>query len=481
MIEGLPEPAVMRWQPRRFLPALIPILLGLFWLWAGWRSGWLVGILACLPGVVLIGTGAGQLLWAGDRHLGYHMALAGPASSVLALLLWFWLGLWPGLMLLAGGPVTFLVAGLVLRIQHPVPPAVRPPATGIKVLAKMATDAALLGFFVNCARIPRGRAVETDLRELDALGELLSQRGWDHNPAAAHGEPVAPVAPSLRRARAAGRSFEWLTFASRYTPDPALPGCQRWHAHRPNRTAAARVLRHAGAPRPWLMCVHGYRMGLSGLDFQLFDVDRLHHELGLNVVMPILPLHGVRSVSRLSGGLFLDGPMADLFHGQSQALTDLRSCLAWVRNEQPGASVGAIGFSLGGYSAALLSAFEPDLACVIAGIPMTDIPGTLWQHLPTAHARYLEASGLTAETVSARLRPVSPLALEPQVPASRRYIFAATADQLVSPDQPLRLWQHWGQCPIQWYDGSHLSVRHEVDIGPFINSALVESGLLTRS
>lgn len=480
MIDDLPEPAVMHWQPRRFLPALVPMLLGLFWLWAGWRADWLIAIVVCLPGVVLIGTGAGQLLWAGDRHLCYHMALAGPTSSVLALLLWFWLSLWPGLILILGGPAVFLIAGLALRIQHPVPPAVRPPATRIKLLAKMATDAALLGFFVNCARIPRGHAVDTDLRELAALGDLQIQRGWICDRTALHDPSMTPQNPRVSQTRAAGRSFEWLTFASRYVPDPALPGCERWPAHRANRTAAARILRHAGAPRPWLMCVHGYRMGLARLDFQLFDVDYLHHELGLNVIMPILPLHGVRSTSRVTGGLFLDGPMADLFHAESQALMDLRSCLAWVRAQQPGASIGAFGFSLGGYNVALLSGFEPDLACVIAGIPLTDIPDTLWQHLPTAHARYMEMSGLNAAAVSARLRPVSPLTVEPRVPVERRYIFAATADQLVPPDQALRLWQHWGQCAMQWYDGSHVSVRHESDIRPFVDAALAESGLLAH-
>jgi len=481
MIDPFPKPSSMRWQPRRFWLALVPIAIGILWLWAGLQAGWFAALLSCLPGVVLIGTGAGQLLWAGDRHVGYHMAFAGPVSSALALVLWFWLGFWPGLILLVGGAATFLIAGLAIRIQHPVPPEVTPPVTRLKLIAKIAVDAALLGFFVNCARIPRGKAVETDLQELATLGRLANERGWNDNPTALHRPVGVPADSRLRDTREAGVSFEWLTFPSQYVADPALPGVQRWQGHVPNRIAAARVLRHEGADRPWVMCIHGYRMGLSALDFQLFDIAHLYGELGLNVIMPILPLHGRRSVSRLTGGLFLDGPMADLIHAECQAQTDLRSCLAWVRAQQPDMPIGALGFSLGGYNAALLSALEPDLACVIAGIPLTDIPGTLFQHLPTAHARYLEANGLTSEHAAARLRPVSPLVLECQVPQSRRYIFAATADQLVSPDQPQRLWQHWGQCAMQWYDGSHLSVRHEADVQPFIDKALSDSGLTSRS
>lgn len=477
MIEPLPEPSSMRWQPRRFWPALVPIVIGLLWLEAGWQGPWLVALIACLPGVVLIGTGAGQLLWAGDRHLGYHMALAGPASALLALLLWFWLGLWAGLALIVGGAITFLIAGLAIRIQHPVPPAVSPPVTRIKLISKIATDAALLGFFINCARIPRGQAVERDLRELEALGQLATRHGWDTDPLSLHASVRAPEEQRLRTLKAAGHTFEWLTFASQYVPDAELPGCERWQGHIRNRIAAARVLRHDDGPRPWVMCIHGYRMGIAALDFQLFDVKHLHQELGLNVIMPILPLHGMRSESRLTGGLFLDGPMADLLHAEMQTQADLRSCLAWVRAEQPDARIGVLGFSLGGYNAALLSALEPDLACVIAGIPMTDIPGTLWQHLPTAHAHYLDACGLSVDNVSERLGPVSPLALDSQVPRAQRYIFAARADQLVPPEQPLRLWYHWDQCAMQWYDGSHLSVRHEAAVQPFIDGALAASGL----
>ena len=481
MIDPFPEPASMRWQPRRFWPAVVPILLGLFWLIAGLHAGWLAALIACIPGVVLIGTGAGQLLWAGDRHLGYHMALAGPASALLALLLWFWLGLWAGLILIVGGAATFLIAGLAIRIQHPVPHAVSAPATRIKLVAKIAVDAALLGFFVNCARIPRGRVVDQDIEELEALRQIMAERGWDEDPASLHAPAEPPRQPWLREVKLAGYDFEWMTFESRYVPDPALPGAKRWQGHTRNRIAAARILRHADGPRPWVMCIHGYRMGLAALDCQLFDIQHLHHDLGLNVIMPILPLHGTRSETRLTGGLFLDGPMADLIHAEAQAQADLRSCLAWVREEQPGMPVGLLGFSLGGYNAALLSALEPDLACVIAGIPATDIPGLLWQHLPTAHARYLDARGLASDSVSARLKPVSPLVLESQVPQARRYIFAATADQLVSPDQPLRLWRHWEECAMQWYDGSHLSVRHEADVQPFIDRALTESGLVGAS
>lgn len=468
----------MRWQPRRFKTAAIVLAVGLLWLIAAWSANWVVAVLGTIPGVVLIAAGGGQLLWAGDRQLCYHMALAGPASSVLALILGYWLGPWAGPGLFVGGIASFIVAGWALRIQHPVPADVEPPTTHWRLLAKMATDAALLGFFINCARVPRGAAVDTDIAELEAIETVAKTRDWLAQPEQLHGPVETFEAPRIERARTLGIDYEWLTAASRYRPDAALPGIQRWQAHARNRTMAARILRHGdGIGRSWLLCVHGYRMGVAGLDFQLFDVGRLHRDLGMNLVMPILPLHGVRRATPLTGGLFLDGPLADLMHAQAQSLIDLRSCVAWIRAIDPAARIGVLGYSLGGYHAALLAAHEPDLACVIAGIPMTDIPATLWQHLPTAHADYLQAWGLSAAAIGARLAPVSPLVATPRVARERRFIFAATADQLIAPEQPLALWHHWDEPALQWYDGSHLSVRHEVDVGPFVERALAATGM----
>ena len=54
------------------------------------------------------------------------------------------------------------------------------------------------------------------------------------------------------------------------------------------------MLRHK-EPWPWLVCVHGAEMGRAALDLMLFRAWHLHQDLGLNVVLPVLPMHGPRA------------------------------------------------------------------------------------------------------------------------------------------------------------------------------------------
>jgi hypothetical protein len=77
------------------------------------------------------------------------------------------------------------------------------------------------------------------------------------------------------------------------------------------------------------------------------------------------------------------------------------------------------------------------------------------------------------------MRVVSPLALEPQIPRERRWIFGGVADRLVPSDQVRDLWEHWDKPRIAWYPGSHLTFRLHPSVPKLVLTALVDSGLST--
>jgi dienelactone hydrolase len=313
--------------------------------------------------------------------------------------------------------------------------------------------------------------------ELGAALELYALRGFLDAPSSYHLEPPVLEPTDLRSATSRGLRYGHLTFPSDYTPHAGEPGRERWLGYKRNHAAHAWLLRHPGPPRPWLVCVHGYRMGFPLADFTGFPAAWFHHELGLNVAFPVLPLHGPRKMGIRTGDGFLSGDYLDTIHLQAQAIWDIRRLLKWLRAED-GTPIGVYGLSLGGYTATLLAAFEHDLACTIAGIPATDYVGLTRWVLPPWLLRLAEYAGVSLDRVERLVRVVSPLAFAPKVAWDRRFLYAATADRLVPPAAVHALWEHWERPRLDWYEGSHTSFGWETTVRGLLMDALARSGMV---
>ena len=280
----------------------------------------------------------------------------------------------------------------------------------------------------------------------------------------------------------AGHRVEVLRFESGYAPADGEPGRERWLSYDGCRDAWAYVLRHEGPPRPWLIATNGYRMGNGAVDVRLFD--RFHKEgkgsrssgLGLNVLIPVLPLHGPRKLGLHSGTGFLSVDVIDTLHAEAQAMWDMRRLLSWIR-AQEAPSVGAFGLSLGGLTTANFASLAEGLVCAVPGIPLTDIARMAERHAAAHQIRYAEALGYDFSRISEVLSVISPLALQPKVPHSGRMIFGATADRLVTPDQVRDLWRHWEEPEIVWYQGSHISFMNEREVWAGVDRTMRASGL----
>jgi hypothetical protein len=312
--------------------------------------------------------------------------------------------------------------------------------------------------------------------ETAAALALFRARGWLAAPATYHPTPPALEAVELREARPLLRHpYLHVSWESGYAPHEGEPGRERWLGWTANHTAHAWLLRHPGPPRPWLVCIHGYRTGYPLADFVGFSALWLHRTLGLNVALPVLPLHGPRTVGRRSGDGFITGDYLDTVHMQAQAVWDIRRLLSWLRMD--GTPVGAYGVSLGGYTTALLAALDDGLDCVIAGMPAADWLQLLRWNVPAVLLGLAERAGVRWDHVADVLRVVAPLALPPRVPAGRCYLFAGLGDRLVPPHLVRALWRHWGRPRLLWYDGSHVSFGLEPAVRRLLREAVVRTGL----
>jgi hypothetical protein len=347
------------------------------------------------------------------------------------------------------------------------------------VIAKLLFDEWALQLETARSRL---RVPTTDFRrrlrnELTDALDLFEARGWILHPRNYHQDP-----PPLRTETVAinqvgwGRSaYEHARWQSEWEPWPDEPGRDRWLEYRRNQTAHAWLLRHDDGPRPWILCVNGYRTGEPLVDLMSFRAMQLHYRLGLNVAVLVQPLHGPRSAGSVSGDRVVYGGAMNLAHTVAQAVWDARRLLSWLRAEQQAVAVGVQGLSLGGFVVGLLAALDGDLACVVAGIPESDIVRNLRRTVEPLLPPFYEQWGLSWTPSERVARVVSPLAMTPLVPRDRRFIFAGLADRWVRPGNIVSLWEHWERPEICWYQGSHLSSFAERSVRDFVDDVLVRT------
>lgn len=456
--------------------SVIAIGAGGFWLAEATGLGLLAAWVPGAFGVVYLAVGVSYLLWPGDRRITEVGAFAGVVGALLALPLALGVGPIAGVLLAASALGAAWASGRTALLLEPHHAGVPAPRASTSLAAKVAVDDVILGLeLVHGRGFGRAEDLERVIGELDACRALFAQKGILEKPETYHRPPPALREPELREQRIAGHAIELLRFESGYEPEAGEPGRERWLGYAGCRNAHAYVLRRSGAGRPWMICTNGYRMGHAAIDVRLFA--RFFVQLGLNVVIPVLPLHGPRRRGLHSGSGFLGLDVIDTLHAEAQAIWDMRRLLSWIRLQEPRA-VGAHGLSLGGYTTALFSSIVDDLVCSIPGIPLADIPRMLVRHAVPQDLAYAIHQGYSLERAREVLRPVSPLVLAPRVPKAGRMLFGAVADRLVTPDQVRDLWRHWDEPEIVWYQGGHVSFRGERGVQAGIDRTLRASGLI---
>lgn len=450
MQQATPE----RWE----WSALIAVAAGLYALLSQEGLGW--WLFAGPAAVLVLTSGIAMLLMPGDSRATRFMACGGLLGVLCGLPMWLSGGFGAALTAVLLFAASFVTAGrLALRDAAPVD-GMPEPERDWRLDAKVALDEALMAYYVITSAVPSGDDARRVCDDTLRLAEVMRQQGWIEAPSAYHEAPPVPVEIHVERARLYGHDYERVSFDSGYQPRVELPGAANWLAHKNNGRAVAWVMRHAGPPRPWLLCLHGYRMGQAYLDFPMFHPDDLHRSMRLNLLMPVMPLHGPRKIGLRSGDHFLDGNLAELLFAMTQSLWDLRRWLAWLREQEDKPSIGVYGASMGAYNAAVLAQHDRELDFVAGAVPTVDFAALLWRYLPPMHARYYEACGLTQALFREILRGTSPLALPPQLGADRLHVLGACGDRVVPPEDAMRLAAHW-RTTAQWYQGSHLSLRRE--------------------
>ena len=354
-------------------------------------------------------------------------------------------------------------------------PVARPT---IALAAQAFLDEIVLTGFRLLRSAPDATRLAWITREVIAALEFYGQQGWLNKPEGFFAAPPALTDVTVRTVDNMGRTYERMFFDSGYEPHAGEPGRERWLSYTGNNREYGLMLRHR-QPRPWLVCVHGAEMGRAALDPIVFRAWHLHSDLGLNVVLPVLPMHGPRARGLPKGVAFPSEDVLNQVHGAAQAVWDIRRLVSWIRSQQPDSMIGLNGISLGGYLTSLVASLDDGLICAILGVPAVDLIELVDRHAGLSGHDALRQTMRLAKPIG---RMISPFALTPRVPMQGRFIYAGIADRLVHPrDQVTRLWQHWGRPQIHWYSGGHTGFFRSRPVQRFIDDALVQSGLVDPS
>ncbi len=347
--------------------------------------------------------------------------------------------------------------------------------TGMARLTGRSIDRMFLAAMSRPHRYPGAGDLARVGREI-ADAHALYREGRPAAPSAFHGTPPPLRSPSIEPAWHPSMRFEWLSFESGYQAAADDPAAARWNAYERNHVAHAWVARHSAPDRPWLICLHGLGTGGPYADFAGFRAEMLHHELGLNLLMPVLPLHGPRKPPSLPVASLLSYDLLDAFHGVSQAVWDTRRLIHWAR-AQGATKIGLYGLSMGSYVASLLAGLE-DIELIIAGIPVCDIPDLFVHHAPVDQRQEAEDNGVLGVHTRELFELVSPLSVTPHTAIENRFIFAGSDDKVSTPEQAERLWEHWEQPGIRWFAGGHVSFFWSSEVAPFVDHRLHKSGFV---
>lgn len=334
-------------------------------------------------------------------------------------------------------------------------------------------DEVLIAAFRHPGLLPTDADYQPAADDLEEARALFAGRGYLDDPAAYHGAPPCPDDVRATYHHGVGIGYEHVTFASGWEPQPGEPGRERWLRHQANQTAHAWVSRAPGADHGrWLVCAHGFGMGASAAtDLRAFRAPHLHR-LGVNVAIPVMPLHGARSSGRVRGEDLMTIDMVDSMHGMAQAVWDARRLMRWLRDVEGAQEVGVMGLSLGGLVAALCASLEEGLACVIAGIPVVDLPDLFRRHSPPAIAAKAQEYGVLGTAADDVHRVVSPLAMTCRVPAPHRYVFAGLGDRMSTFGHARRLWLHWDRPALAAYAGGHVGFFWSRQVRRFVDDAV---------
>jgi dienelactone hydrolase len=274
--------------------------------------------------------------------------------------------------------------------------------------------------------------------------------------------PVAPRDVVRRRARAfrsKDRVAESLEWHSQHVP--LCPHYRARHAgeYARNQMVRARWIHPRSGPRKRaLVYVHGWLEPGPWIEEAVL-LPRFYDALDVDVLHVQLPFHGSRNPQSalFHGEFFWTADLVRSLEAVRQSCIDARTLVAWLRS-QGYEEVGVTGISLGGSITMVLACVSetPDyIVPIVSHLYLADAvedAPILWRMKAD-----LEGFGVDREQRRAIFERVGLERLVPRMPPERQLWIMARDDVYIAAPLVERQWKAWGQPPIEWIPGGHMT------------------------
>ncbi|MGH9868738.1 MAG: alpha/beta hydrolase family protein [Candidatus Polarisedimenticolia bacterium] len=182
-------------------------------------------------------------------------------------------------------------------------------------------------------------------------------------------------------------------------------------------------------------------------------------EAGFSVAVVAHPFHFDRTpAGTYSGELMVTGDVVLTAEAFRQGVADLSAAVSWLRDE--GLNVGVMGYSLGGYLAALVACVRDDLGAVVIGAAGDSVVSPILDTRLGVNVREdLSQSGMHArDRLETAWGIISPGRLAPRVPRERILMVAGEWDRIMLPSSVQRLQEAWGRPELRWEPQGHYTL-----------------------
>ena len=181
---------------------------------------------------------------------------------------------------------------------------------------------------------------------------------------------------------------------------------------------------------------------------------------GFTVAMLSHPFHFERTPAGFySGELMVSGDVMLTVEAFRQSVADLVGLTNWLRDGGD-RRVGLVGYSLGGYLAALVACLREDLDFVVIGAAGGSVVSPILDTGLGVNVREdLSASSMhRRENLERAWGIISPERLAPRVPKERVLLVAGAWDRIMLPASVTTLWERWDRPAIRWEDQGHYTL-----------------------